>query len=206
MKDELKNYPSNLDSTNYNTTEFPDDRIENMVRERNKLLIKFGQVVKDIIFGGDTYDTDLNLEATMKFGDSPNVRIIGNPNQPTLVFYNKYVLSMFVKNFNIHLSSEFKNGTIMGVVDLNKLSDENQHESVRDIVQDVVVLNEGMAFKTLKKIERNDEGIYFSKFDKLGNPYYSVTNPQLFFDDDTVNDMVKTLCGFKTHGVQLNIV
>lgn len=203
----IKNYPSNLDSTHYDTTEFPSDKIKNMVLERNKLLIKFGETCIDLLFDVDDYlSTYRHLNAKMKFGDSPNVRLVGNPNQPTLVFFNKYVLSIFVKNFKVYLSSDFKDGSILGIVNLNDLNNTDTLEDVRDIVQDSEVLGEGVNTKILYKIERNKEGMFFSNFDNQGNAYYSATNPKLFFNEDDAIKVMKSLVGFKTPNVILNIV
>lgn len=192
-------YVNNLDSTNYKFTRFKTDKIRNMVIRRNDLLIKFGQTVIDILFPDEETEIDVfgYVEAKTKYDESPNVRLIGNPNQPTLVFYNKWVVSLFVKNFDVYLSNGFKDGDIITSVDLNDLVNEDEDgvdlvEKVRNNIQDAQVL-QGLEQKKLLKIERNSSNIFFSKYDDKGNPYFSTTNPLLFFDNESATKIIKEL-------------
>ncbi len=190
-----KTYLSNLDSTNYGSSSFKNDGIKKMVQNRNNLLISFGKIAYQTIKNNLLLE-DVDEDLKMKFGDSPNVRIIGNPHQPSLIFDNKYIISMFVKNFDVYLSSHFKDGEILCSINLNLCDAPN---GVDEIIQTVSDNIGGVDYRGLYTVGVDDE-LHFSKFDAQGHPYFTKTNPQFYFNEDDANDVVDLLfnIGYKS--------
>lgn len=192
-------YLSNLDSTNYARAEFKSESIKTMVQNRNQLLIQFGKLAyKSIVSMIGARNTD-NIK--MKFGDSPKIRIIGNPHQPSLIFDNKYVISLFVKNFNLYFSTSFKNGEVLSAFDLN-LCDINLcdlEDSIRDVKEYLENNLHMVDFKSLYRVEVEDN-LYFTRFDKQGHAYFTKTNPQFYFRIEDAENIVDTLfkLGYKS--------
>lgn len=192
---ENKNYLNNLDATSYTNATFKNERIEQMVKDRNALLIKFGQIVNEEVFTQEGVATEI-----MKYSDNPDVKIIGNSHQPTLVFRNYFVYSIFVNNFQLYLSTGFKDGLVLCSINLNSC---NTEEGKEEIIKNVLVNIDKLESKHLLKIERGSEGVYFSKFDAVGHPYYSSTNPQLYFNTEDAEEALNVLEGIGVENLKI---
>lgn len=197
-----KVFLSNLDSTNYTKSSFPNERIKTMVQNRNELLIKFGKiayrkVMQSIGIEVDNMDDEV---VKMKYGDSPRVRIIGNPHQPSLVFNNKYIISVFVKNFDIYFSTDFKDGEILGSINLNTCDVEC---GVEEILHEIDGIVDDIIYKELYTISIDDE-VYFSKFCPQGHAYFTKTNPQFYFNIEDAEEICDLLFNIGYKSVIIN--
>lgn len=188
MKDDTT-FQGNLDATSYVKGNFSSERIEKMVKERNKLLIKFATIIHDRMF------SHLDEFEKMKYGDVPCVKLIGNCHQPTIVFRNNFVASIFVNNFKASLSTSFNTGEILRTINLNDCSLNNAEEVINEAVGGAFSETEKKyVYKVGKGLDRGYNGeSFFSKFDSVGHVYYSTTNPQIFFDITDAEEVLNKL-------------
>ena len=187
---------SNLDSTNYKGSKFTNDSIKDMVINRNDMLIKFAQIVYDDFIKLSTSD---EIKDKMKFGDIPNVRIIGNPHQPTIVFNNEFIISCFVKNFIIYFSTDFStDGEILGKCDLNVVNEVCGRNIINDIITSVV---DRVSKKQLYKLSIDNS--FYSYICGQGHVYMSRTNPQLFYELIEINNVADLLYNLGYESVEI---
>ena len=183
-------YRNNLDSTNYERASFATKDLKQMVYKRNDMLIQFAEKVMYDIFYDAHSDIDENrIDTPMKFGDKAIVRLIGKSHQPSIIINNEWVVSIFVNNFDVFLSTTFKDGDILTSINLNLLLTDEGLEEARDEFREHV---SQLDVKQLNYI-CDDNGLMFSSFDKCGHAYFSKTNPQLFYTHESAMEKLEVL-------------
>lgn len=153
--------------------------VENLeiIEKRNALLIELGE---KMIANGTIGNVDVtNFVPSMKnrYKIDMSIRLIGNPNQPTMIFNISdeiyFIASIFVKNFKVFFSDDFADGNIYGDIDLNN------YESIQ-LPTLISVLN-------TKEIHTIDVGgLKFSRFDIFGHAFFSKSNPRFYFNDENI--------------------
>ncbi|BAV39370.1 hypothetical protein BPT24_250 [Tenacibaculum phage pT24] len=153
-----------------------------MISKRNEYLISFGRYLITYLGGHDS---------------DGNIKLIGDPNQPTIVFKIngvRKIFSIFVKNFYVYLSDNFgREGNILHKYNLNDFNrDCNDSAHCEMMIEPLSTLSlESKIINTIS-VEGFPNGLELAKLDKFGNAYWSETNPKLYFNtDDLKSDIDK---------------
>ncbi len=188
-----ENVENPLDATDKKLLKNLRDKEYNIIMLRNSLIIRTAQMIVNNF-------NEPFLSFKFGEGNDLSVRLIGNPNQPTIVFKdndnNFYTLSIFVKNFKMFFSNSFGSGNILAMFDVNTIKYDDGIEELKHFLAN--------DFKDVQKCKVNvlqhENGMYFSHFDSYGHVFWSETNPRLFFDtkmSEVYNEKLTSM-GFNT--------